>query len=317
MSEPISMLLRGWYRVVFSRDLKRGDVLPVRYFGRELVVFRGDDGIAHVLDAHCPHMGAHLGHGGRVVGTTIRCPFHGWRFDGEGRCAEVPFAAHIPPNARTRSWPTAERNGAVLVYFDPAGEKPDFEVPPIDDIAVPGVVYGARLVHSNLRQMTENIVDVAHLPVVHSTRLAAFEALPEVDLRAVGAVAEIQIRTHGRVLGRLWPTTFDTRLYGPGIHLLRFDSAFGFTMLTYATPIDEETVDHTWILRVRRPVVPGLNWLVHRVICQRVGRDVDADWALHAHLRYQAKPLISSADGPIPALRRWISQFDRAQTASS
>ena len=68
---------RGWYTIADSDDLAPGDVLPIHAFGREFVVFRGEDGEAHVLNAHCPHLGAHLGHGGKVCGNQIRCPFHG------------------------------------------------------------------------------------------------------------------------------------------------------------------------------------------------------------------------------------------------
>ena len=62
----------GWFRVSESEELARGAERAVHSAGRELVVFRGEDGEAHVLDAHCPHLGAHLGHGGRVVENTIR-----------------------------------------------------------------------------------------------------------------------------------------------------------------------------------------------------------------------------------------------------
>ena len=68
----------------------RRHVRPVTYLGQDLVLFRGEDGTARVFDAHCPHLGAHLGVGGRVCGDGIICPFHGWRFDGRGRLAEVP-----------------------------------------------------------------------------------------------------------------------------------------------------------------------------------------------------------------------------------
>ncbi len=77
---------------------------PVSYLGRDLVLFRGDDGTARVFDAHCPHLGAHLGVGGRVCGDGIACPFHGWRFDGEGQLVEVP-GLDRPPRAAARAWP--------------------------------------------------------------------------------------------------------------------------------------------------------------------------------------------------------------------
>ena len=74
----------GWFCVSLSTDLEVGEVKPLKYFARDLVLFRTSDGEAHVLDAYCPHLGAHLGHGGKLVDDKIVCPFHAWEFDGQG-----------------------------------------------------------------------------------------------------------------------------------------------------------------------------------------------------------------------------------------
>ena len=97
-------LPNGWFSIAWSEEVKPGEVRLVSYFGCELVVFRSEAGVPYVLDPYCPHLRAHLGHGGTVVGDTIRCPFHAWRYDGAGRCVEVPYAKKIPPAAKLRSW---------------------------------------------------------------------------------------------------------------------------------------------------------------------------------------------------------------------
>ena len=55
---------------------------------------------AAVLDAFCPHMGAHLGFGGEVVGNSIKCPFHGWSFDREGKCQRIPYTSRLTEEVR-------------------------------------------------------------------------------------------------------------------------------------------------------------------------------------------------------------------------
>ncbi|MEN3271267.1 MAG: hypothetical protein V7636_28, partial [Actinomycetota bacterium] len=65
---PMSPYPTGWYLLAESKDVQPGDVLPIEYFGKELVLFRTEAGEAVVLDAHCPHLGAHLGYGGTVEG---------------------------------------------------------------------------------------------------------------------------------------------------------------------------------------------------------------------------------------------------------
>ena len=103
----------GWFAVAWSDELAPGEVRELRYFARDLVLFRTASGSAHVLDAFCPHLGAHLAQG-RVEGDTLVCPFHAWAWDGGARCTHIPYAKRVPPNARTRAWPVVERSGAII-----------------------------------------------------------------------------------------------------------------------------------------------------------------------------------------------------------
>ncbi|MFT5481921.1 MAG: phenylpropionate dioxygenase-like ring-hydroxylating dioxygenase large terminal subunit, partial [Halieaceae bacterium] len=81
----------GWYSVGRTSEIKGGEVQRVYAFERELALFRTRSGAIALTDAFCPHLGAHLGVEGRVVGESIRCPFHGWRFDTAGQCVEIPY----------------------------------------------------------------------------------------------------------------------------------------------------------------------------------------------------------------------------------
>lgn len=88
----------GWFPVIESRELNKiGELKPLFVFGRNFVCFRGTDGNVRVLDAYCPHLGAHLAVGGEVISNEgqdcIRCPFHGWEFNGKsGQCVKIPYA---------------------------------------------------------------------------------------------------------------------------------------------------------------------------------------------------------------------------------
>ena len=77
---------RHW-RVLDRLDVLRADsVRRYEIAGRPLVAFLGEDGRPRVFPAHCPHQGAHLGHGGRIEDGCLRCPFHGLHFDPDGHC---------------------------------------------------------------------------------------------------------------------------------------------------------------------------------------------------------------------------------------
>src|SRR5882672_9522794 len=123
----------GWFQVAYSDELLQKQVLPLQYFGRDLVLFRAESGEARLLDAFCPHLGAHLGHGGKVEGSCIRCPFHAWKFDGGGNCTEVPYAKKIPAKAKVPSWEVCERAGLILAWHHAGGGAPQWDVPEIPE----------------------------------------------------------------------------------------------------------------------------------------------------------------------------------------
>ena len=70
-----SYFANSWFRVATSQELSPKQVIPLHYFGKDLVLFRTEKGTPCILDAHCPHLGAHLGYGGTVKDNTIRCPY--------------------------------------------------------------------------------------------------------------------------------------------------------------------------------------------------------------------------------------------------
>ena len=90
----------GWLPVLESSALKKSQILPIFAFGNDLVAFRSTAGEVTVLDAYCPHLGAHLGYGGRVINDRVSCPFHGWVFNQTGDCV------HIPGNSGNFTWYT-------------------------------------------------------------------------------------------------------------------------------------------------------------------------------------------------------------------
>ncbi|HTO52553.1 MAG TPA: Rieske 2Fe-2S domain-containing protein [Myxococcota bacterium] len=105
---------RAWLRFESARSLRRGPVSR-DFCGRRVVVYRTEAGALRALDARCLHLGSDLGRG-RVEGDSIRCAFHGWRFDGQGRCTHIPAQA-VPPGCPTlASYPVEERAGGLYVF---------------------------------------------------------------------------------------------------------------------------------------------------------------------------------------------------------
>ena len=118
-------LRRFWHPVFHCADLQVGQIKPLRILGEDFVVYRGENGAAQVLAPRCPHRGMSLVPGW-VEDNTVRCFYHGWRFDPSGQCVEQPAEKDaFCKSIRIPSYPTREYLGLVFAYFG-EGEPPEF-----------------------------------------------------------------------------------------------------------------------------------------------------------------------------------------------
>lgn len=125
----------GWFHVLASRELAVGDVKYISVLGEQLAVFRGTNGVAYIVNAYCPHLGANLGIGGQVVGNCIQCPFHGWVYRGEdGKCVKIPYSEKIPDFAQTKAWPCIEKNSTIYIWYHAEGIEPTWTPDDIEEI---------------------------------------------------------------------------------------------------------------------------------------------------------------------------------------
>jgi len=129
-----SLLRRYWQPMLLSWELKENDGPPVRVtmLGEDLVAFRATDGSIGLVDAYCPHRRAPLFYG-RNEEHGLRCVYHGWKFNVDGQCVDLPCVpenARIRGNVRIKSYPTFEKGGVIWTYMGPPERKPappDFE----------------------------------------------------------------------------------------------------------------------------------------------------------------------------------------------
>ncbi|MFE4463089.1 Rieske 2Fe-2S domain-containing protein, partial [Nocardia tengchongensis] len=118
---------RGWHCLGLAETFRDGKPHSVKAFGTKLVVWADGTGELKVLDAYCRHLGGDLSMG-EIKNGDIACPFHDWRWNGNGKCTEIPYARRVPLLARTRPWLTLERNGQLFVWYDHEGNRPAPEV---------------------------------------------------------------------------------------------------------------------------------------------------------------------------------------------
>jgi 5,5'-dehydrodivanillate O-demethylase oxygenase subunit len=173
---PMGELLRRyWFPVAASVELAAGAALPVRLLGEDLALFRTSSGELGLLEARCPHRGASLAYG-VVDGASLRCPYHGWRFDRGGACLEIPslreVGGSLRERARTRAYPAQELGGLVFAYLGP---EPAPLLPRYDLLVWSGALrdVGRALLPCNWLQIMENSVDPTHLEWLHGHHLAS------------------------------------------------------------------------------------------------------------------------------------------------
>ena len=155
-----------WHPVLAADELADRPV-PVRLLSQDLVLWRDGAGMARVLADRCPHRGTRLSLG-RVVDGHIECPYHGWQFEGGGRCRLVPAdPGFVPPEGHAATSHEAhESQGLVWVRLAPG----ETEVPPFeadDDPQLRKVLCGPYTVAASAPRIVENFLDMAHFGFVH------------------------------------------------------------------------------------------------------------------------------------------------------
>ncbi|HEY8982931.1 MAG TPA: Rieske 2Fe-2S domain-containing protein [Streptomyces sp.] len=303
---PMPSVPYGWYAVARSGEVKAGKVTSLHYFGRALVAFRGQDGRAAVLDAHCPHYGAHLGAGGKVVDGAVECPFHGWRFGADGRCVKAPFAPRVPKVA-LGGFPVREHSGLVFVYVGPG--EPEWEVPEVPETGDRG--YAAPIddtcrARVHVQEMRENIVDESHFHFIHGQP----EPLAQ-EWREDGPYAEARGRIGRRVLGWDVDNTFDAFMYGPGVMVVRTQGpVLSLTAIALSTPVDDQTSELRMLYYLRKPPrAPFLTPLLKLVFRSQALGEVREEVLIWDHKVHLPKPVLLPHEKGIRALRKWYAQF--------
>ena len=306
---PMGMPM-GWYQVGYASDLGPGTVQSLHYFGTDLVLFRDSEGTARLLDAYCVHLGAHLGTPGRVdEHGCLVCPFHHWRYDGEGTCVEIPYAQRIPRGARVRSWPTSENSGLIMAWYHPRHEPPRWEAPVVvPEFGEPGwateYVRWGRECRTHPQDTIENGYDPAHFRFVHGDG-----ALPREsrywfdDGPTAGFSGTIEIPALGV------ETYQEARFSGLGFG---YGKAVGLGETRYVaspTPIDDDRIHLQWSILPSTSAPSDPTGEISRSVAHGVGDGLEEDLAIWEHKAYLTRPLLCDGDGPIARFRVWARQF--------
>ena len=304
---PFPPFPNGWFQVAYSDEVAPGAILPLEYFGTELILFRDASGTARVLDAYCPHLGAHLGYGGRIQDETIVCPFHAWRFDGCGSCVDVPYADKIPPKAQLRAWPVCEVNGLVMVWYHAEGKPPAYELPVLEEYGHDEwTPYERRRwrIKTRHQEMAENAVDSAHFRYLHGTTNQPVSNA-QIDGHLMRVISTTGMQTpRGGVDG-----TVESISWGFGFATVRFTGIVETLLVAGSTPIDDEYVDVRFAFKVKKLPSGDATSTVGAAFIREIERQLGQDIPIWENKIYVHPPVLVDGDGPIGLFRRWAKQF--------
>jgi 3-ketosteroid 9alpha-monooxygenase subunit A len=323
---PFDSIPSSWYQIAWEGEVGNGEVRPLHYFGRDLVFYRTDDGDHVVMDAFCPHYGAHLGHGGTVKGCDLVCPFHGWQWSPDGRNTGAPLDGRPRPEVGIRTYPTMVRNSIVWVWFDANGREPDYEIEEL--INLPGNNYRAvypdcthrwQDIHLIPQYLVENTVDGEHFKWVHGAKGPITIAIE--PKRPTGKVVDLRISmVFGYGKEKTWltpdgPVEADllSQIWGMGANLARFGPTDGAILIESHTPIDAERSN--LFISVFLPVPDGadpsspLTEREQARIREQIVQ-LDRDLPILENMRYVQNPAYGRTEGSLlGTIRHWSEQF--------
>jgi len=310
-----------WYHALYTDELESGQLSSLEYLGRDLVAFRDSAGTPHILDAHCPHLGAHLGKGGQVEGDIVRCPFHAWEWNGEGECARIPYSSRIPAAAKIRSYPTVERNGQIYFWYHADDEAPSFEPPTIEEWSAPGWTQEWRRAEWTIRghpqEILENGVDWQHFPPVHlmdPPTTFDFSVDGPYSEWCVGASRSLEAAQgeDGLFSSATMNDEFSihSKNFGLGLMVMHFNGARRTLFQVGYTPIADDRLQYRQMI-IGMPEVesgeasdPVLDAFINDLV-----KSAEQDFHIFENKVHRTRPLLLPEDGPISEFRRWAAQF--------
>jgi phenylpropionate dioxygenase-like ring-hydroxylating dioxygenase large terminal subunit len=302
----------GWFAVEFSRELRQGDVKPIHYCGEDLVLFRTRSGQAKVLDAFCPHLGAHLAYGGRVMGETLRCPFHAWQFDGTtGDCTHIPYCERVPAAAKVRAWDVQEKNGFIWIWYHSESEPPQWDFPEhsVFDYASGDSEWSEprafeAILESHVQDTHENNNDPVHFLYVHDQT-----EVPESTISYTPDSTHYRISTTHEAVYPFgtFKMTFHRDSWGLGLNYMSMEGipGAGLKMFAATTPIDETRVHSRWLLTASNNMVD----IAGEEFMKNVTSGIEQDFDIWKYKVHRASPVFCEGDRYLGEFRKWARQF--------
>ena len=317
---PLNIIPTGWFHIGWTDELPPGGVKPLNYFGQELVAFRSETGELSIMDAFCPHLGAHLGYGGKVKDDCIVCPYHGWEWNTKGQNTVVPYQDQ-PVKKAIRTWHTIERHGMMFIWYDPEHNAPKWElldpfkcfpggeVSPDDYYpCYPHATFERPNEPFPAQYMMENAADSAHFQFTHGAPMSPKLTYFSVDEgHWIGTISFKSPKTDAYALS---VTTVKPNI---GLAFAHFNGKppLQYRLALTATPIDAFTCDVRLSYFLQRdPKSPDVMPDHVLKFAETTEELYEEDARMWRRQKFMQKPIFAAQDVEgYSAYRKWCERF--------
>ena len=312
---------RGWFVIAESSEVGVGETKAVTFFGKDFALYRGQSGKVVLLDAYCKHMGTHLtqnssayivSSGKQIEEDSIRCPYHGWRYNAEGHVDDIPYHdGPCPKSASITSYHVIETFGCILMWHTSDEERlhsPDFAAPSLP------AWNDKRAIHWQLDHLGEldihgieildNMADVRHLGPTHGSPCEYFEN----EFRD-----HVVIQRQGGFLD-LYQSHLHTATWytGPGILLSKqtFSGVVMFEMIANTPVSDGRTrAWHAALSFAQSDTITEDDIAMAKEAQAGVLEAFSADFEIWSNKKSATHIMQMKKDGPFKDVRAWAQQF--------
>lgn len=313
----------GWYFIGFSDSFQPYSVNNISLFGSEWVVFRTGMNKLAIIEPYCPHLGAHLGFGGRVVDESIVCPFHEWHFDVNGICQHIPYSKRNPNLLGIKkcinSLPIIEKDKMIWVWYHPQRVDPlwEFKTSGLTNyLDICELINFEFQTKTSIQDIIENSADYTHFKSVHGHQKILKAKTTYSGIKREILISDIiKIKDHrGNVLDGKYEISF--KQTGPGQVLVTYKrlnvELYLFFLLT---PITYNLSRVTFSFFY--PLYPEDSYEFNEVnllMREKVNGSgkfsgIEEDIRIWDNKIYREKPLYCDGDYSVIEFRRWFKQF--------
>ncbi len=306
------MIRNSWYVADFGRNFKF-ELQKKVITGLPIVMWRNLEGEVVAFDGRCPHKGFPLWESNLLKDGTLQCGYHGFCFNGTGKCTDVPSQRDLPiaPTADLRRYPVTEQDGLVWIWPGDAAKAGSVKAPRIPELSSGEYEFVAadppQQVRANYRFLIENILDITHLYPLHDGNIGnlanSFIAAEVVEREHEGNPFVMTIRKVEKYeLAPYFKRWFDLdtvdrehthQMVGPGLirvdlriappGQLGTDAQRGYIVANCNTPIDDNNLEWRWIMMTKRgerfPADPTMT-LVQGIASEFPAVALEDVWAL-------------------------------------